>query len=252
MQPLKPVPQTPLVLSTLRNLLLIGILLSGLTIWIQREFALSMFFVWQVLAVFSLIVVMVLLYLGFHSKARLFGPANRITLARAALVALLIGFIGHAAGAEQIAWVIILLATLAMILDGLDGWLARRTNSVSAFGARFDMETDALLIMVLAILLWQAQKTGLWVLLAGGLRYLFIGAGYLLPWLNQPLPYSRRRQTVCVVQTLLLIVALSPPVNAHWAKVLAGLGLLLLTASFAVDTLWLIRHARHSTIRGSI
>jgi phosphatidylglycerophosphate synthase len=139
---------------------------------------------------------------------------------------------------------------LTLLLDGVDGWLARRTGTASAFGARFDLETDALLIAVLALLLWQAQKAGLWVLGAGALRYVFMGAGYLLPWLRRPLPYSRRRQTVCVVQTAAFIVALSPLVSTRWAALPAGVGLLLLTASFAVDTLWLARRAPHSTAGG--
>ena len=39
---------------------------------------------------------------------------------------------------------------LLLALDGLDGWAARRQGLVSAFGARFDMEVDALLILALA------------------------------------------------------------------------------------------------------
>ena len=37
----------------------------------------------------------------------------------------------------------------------------------SAFGARFDMETDALLLLVLAALAWQFDKAGAWVLASG-------------------------------------------------------------------------------------
>ena len=43
-------------------------------------------------------------------------------------------------------------------LDGVDGWLARRRGMSSAFGARFDMEIDALLVQVLAILVWRYGK----------------------------------------------------------------------------------------------
>ena len=54
----------------------------------------------------------------------------------------------------------------ATVLDGLDGWLARRAGMASAFGARFDVEVDALLIQALAILTWRYGKAGPWVLLA--------------------------------------------------------------------------------------
>jgi phosphatidylglycerophosphate synthase len=39
-----------------------------------------------------------------------------------------------------------------LALDGLDGWLARRFGLASAYGARFDMEVDGFLILVLALL----------------------------------------------------------------------------------------------------
>ena len=61
----------------------------------------------------------------------------------------------------------------------------------SAFGARFDMETDALLIQVLAILAWQYGKAGPWVLVSGLLRYLFVAAGWVWPWMREPLFPSR-------------------------------------------------------------
>ena len=50
----------------------------------------------------------------------------------------------------------------------------------SAFGARFDMEVDALLIQVLAVLAWQWDKAGPWVLMSGLLRYVFVAAGWVL------------------------------------------------------------------------
>ena len=96
------------------------------------------------------------------------------------------------------------------VLDGVDGWLARRSGLASAFGARFDMEVDALLIMALAILAWQHGKAGSWVLLSGLLRYAFVAAGWLAPWMSRPLPPSRRRQTVCVVQIAGLCAAVAP------------------------------------------
>ena len=49
-----------------------------------------------------------------------------------------------------------------------------RSNEASSFGARFDMETDALLILVLAALVWQHGKAGPWILAAGLMRYAFV------------------------------------------------------------------------------
>src|SRR5439155_607224 len=72
-------------------------------------------------------------------------------------------------------------STIATVLDGADGWLARRTRMESAFGARFDTEVDALLIQVLAVLAWRWGKAGPWVLVSGLLRYLFLLSGWLWP-----------------------------------------------------------------------
>src|SRR4051812_40881838 len=105
-----------------------------------------------------------------------FGPANQVTLARAVFVSLVAGCIGEpndpiiAAGAAS-------AAVAVTVMDGVDGWIARRSGMSSAFGARFDMEVDALLIMALAVLAWTHGKAGVWVLASGVLRYVFVVAG---------------------------------------------------------------------------
>lgn len=95
-----------------------------------------------------------------------FGSANQITLVRAVLVAGLASRVGQPA-TLPVAWSVLFIAIVAVLLDGVDGWVARRTGTVSAFGTRFDTETDAALILVLAILVWQYGKAGPWVLLSG-------------------------------------------------------------------------------------
>ena len=192
---------------------------------------------------FAAIMLLAIGYVRAHHPFARFGPANQITTVRAMLVALVASLVGEprlpgvAAGAATASLVVVLL-------DGVDGWLARRTRMSSAFGARFDMEIDALLILVLAILAWQYGKAGPWVLVSGLLRYLFVAAGWLAPWLRGPLPPSRRRQTICVVQIAALSLAIVPAIVPPASSLLAAAGLLALSYSFLVDTLWLWRHAR--------
>jgi phosphatidylglycerophosphate synthase len=140
-----------------------------------------------------------------------------------------------------VGWIAVTLALVGLALDGVDGALARRRSEATRFGARFDMETDALLIVALCALAWQLGKTGPWIMLAGALRYLFVAAGRALPWLARELPPSRRRQTVCVVQIASLILCLLPPLTSPASQVVALLGLVLLAASFAADVAWLAR-----------
>ncbi|WP_024326409.1 CDP-alcohol phosphatidyltransferase family protein [Thioalkalivibrio sp. AKL19] len=172
------------------------------------------------------------------------GPANRVTLLRAALTAPLGGLIVAAPvpGDPVLALWVMSLAGLALVLDGLDGAVARRTQSASAFGARFDMEVDAAMILALSILVWQITAVGPWVILIGLMRYAFVLAAWPLPWLAAALPPSRRRQAVCVLQTVVLLLVLIPGLPAVAAITIALAGLLALGLSFAVDIHWLYRH----------
>ena len=111
----------------------------------------------------------------------------------------------------------------------------------TAFGARFDMETDALLILVLSLLAWQLDKAGPWVVLAGALRYVFVAASFFVPWLGRELPPSRRRQAACVVQIVSLILCLLPVLPPPPSAGIAFVGLVALAASFATDVVWLAR-----------
>ncbi len=174
-----------------------------------------------------------------HRDRRPFGLANTITSFRALLVAFVAGFVGDA-GAAASAGTATALAAVATTLDGADGWVARRTGMVTAFGARFDMEVDALLILVLAILAWQFDKAGAWVLASGLLRYGFVGAGWIAPWMRRPLAPTNRARAICVVQLVSLMIALLPAVHRPASAAAAGAGLVALAYSFGVDTwrLW--------------
>jgi phosphatidylglycerophosphate synthase len=183
--------------------------------------------------------------LSLHAPHRHFGIANTVTLLRAGFNAVLLAvsaemLLGGAFVLDSTArWWLIAAAATALILDGVDGWAARRSHMASAFGARFDMETDALFIMGLALLLTAGGIVGPWVLASGLTYYLFRVACRMWPWLNGPLFPSLRRKTVCVVQVGVLILALVPILPPWAARSLCLTGLTLLFYSFAVDIIWL-------------
>jgi len=168
-----------------------------------------------------------------------FGAANYVTAARALLVALVAGVIGEPP-TPRLAAAAAATAMVVTLMDGADGFLARRSGTSSAFGARFDMEVDALLILALSILAWTFDKAGVWVIASGLLRYFFVAAGWIWPWMARPLEPSRLRQTVCVIQIVALIVVVSPIVTPPISTVVAAGALAILAASFFVDTLWLV------------
>jgi phosphatidylglycerophosphate synthase len=172
-----------------------------------------------------------------HPHAR-FGAANTVTSLRLALVALLAASIGEPY-TRSLAWAATWTAVLLSGLDGVDGWLARRSRLSSAFGARFDMETDAWLIMVLSALAWRWERAGAWVLACGLMRYAFVAAAWAWPWLALPLPTRARRKFVAVVQMVGLAIVIAPIVQPPLSQWLAAITLSILVWSFAVDVLWL-------------
>lgn len=216
-------------------------ILAGLAV---RHFSFNLAFVVTALTLYLAISAIVLVRLpGFHPHAR-FGPANAVTLARAVLVCLFGGLVVLDGPWNISGWLLVALATASLSIDGLDGWLARRSGLSSHFGARFDMEIDALFLLILSLLALGLYKVGPWVVLIGGIRYLFLAAGRIWPWLRAPLDPSFRRKLVCVVQGVVLVVCLAPIVQPPVSSVLAGIALAALIYSFAVD-IWALYRRHH-------
>ncbi|MFF8726472.1 CDP-alcohol phosphatidyltransferase family protein [Streptomyces sp. NPDC015171] len=177
-----------------------------------------------------------------RSRLRSFGPANRVTLGRATLVGGVTALVADSYESAPPVTLLVALTAVALLLDGVDGKVARRTGTSSALGARFDMEVDAFLILVLSV--YVAMQLGPWVLLIGGMRYAFVAAARVAPWLTAPLPPSFARKTVAAVQGVCLLVAGAEllPRPANLAIMLLALGSLVW--SFGRDVLWLWRTSR--------
>jgi len=185
----------------------------------------------------------------YWPQGRDFGWANRATLLRGSLVIVLVALAPFAGHLDVNLWLYGWMALLALVLDGVDGKVARATGSQSEFGARFDMELDALFIMGLCIAVLALGKTGAWVLAVGLIRYVFVAASYLLNWLNDPLPESFRRKTVCVWQIVTLLVAILPPVTNLFASTTLATALILLVWSFYLDVRWLYQRRDSHDVR---
>lgn len=180
-----------------------------------------------------------------RSRLRSFGPANRVTLGRATLVGGVTALVADSFDSAPPLTLLVALTAVALLLDGVDGQVARRTGTSTALGARFDMEVDAFLILVLSVFV--STRLGPWVLLIGGMRYAFVAAARFAPWLNAPLPPSIARKTVAALQGVCLLLAGSQllPLAADFTVVLLALGSLVW--SFARDVLWLYRTPRLTT-----
>ena len=176
-----------------------------------------------------------------HSR---FGACNAVTLFRAGLGATLLSplLAPGLADAALNGWSIALVATIALSLDGVDGFLARRSGLASAFGARFDMEVDAALALLLSLLALGSGKAGYEVLLLGVMRYAFVAAAWGLPWMAKGLPDKFGRKVVCVIQIAALIALQTPVVSGTLALIITYGAIGALLWSFGRDVLWLWRH----------
>jgi phosphatidylglycerophosphate synthase len=184
-----------------------------------------------------------LLARGLHNRAMTrFGPANAVTAARSTLVGLVTALVAASFVVAISVPLLIVLTVVALALDGVDGWVARRTRSSTELGARFDMEVDAFLLLVLSA--YVAQDLGWWVLTIGMLRYAFIVAGWIFPWMTATLPPRYWRKVVTAVAGIALTVAASGLVPLWVASAATILALGMLLESFGRDTIWLVRRER--------
>jgi len=177
------------------------------------------------------------------------GAADLVTLGRAVLVGCVTAIVADWlwTGVMPVA-VLVAIATVALLLDAVDGQVARRTGTASALGARFDMEVDAFLVLVLSV--YAAALLGPWILAIGAMRYVFGGAGWFLPWLRSPLPTRYSAKAVAALQGIVLVLAASAIVSRPLMIALVAAALGLLTWSFGHDMVWLWRNAHRREDRG--
>ena len=177
-----------------------------------------------------------------RSGRKLFGPADLITLARAVLVGGVAALVADAFRDPIPHSVLAALAGVALLLDGVDGRVARRTGTASEFGARFDVEVDSFLVLALAVA--AAQVFGAWVVLLGLPYYLLLAARQRWPWLRRPTPPRPWCKVVAVVQgvTLTAVAAEVLPGRVEVIALLVVAGLLV--ESFGREVGWLWRAHR--------
>ena len=164
------------------------------------------------------------------------GPADRVTLGRSALVGGVAALAAESFVRPVPAAVLAALAAAALALDGVDGRVARRTGTVSAVGARFDVEVDSFLVLVLGVVV--ARDLGPWVLAIASPHYVLVLARRALPWLRREMPPRHWCKVVAVVQAVVLVVVAGgvlPPVVAVLALVVVAA---LLAESFGREIGW--------------
>jgi phosphatidylglycerophosphate synthase len=165
------------------------------------------------------------------------GPADWVTLARATLAVGVATLVADSFEEPAHVALLVTLSSVALVLDSVDGTVARRSNTVSKLGEQFDGEVDAFLILALSV--YVARSAGAWVLLIGIARYAFFAAGWWLAWMREQLPPRYWRKVVAATQGIVLTVAAAEVVPLRVSQVALACALALLAESFGRDIWWL-------------
>ena len=187
------------------------------------------------------VVMCVLLMRGLrHSRRGGLSPADWVTLTRAILVGGVTALTVDSFDRPAPVGALVALTTVALALDAVDGQVARRTGTVTALGALFDQEVDAFLLVVLSVyVVYVAAPVGAWALAIGGMRYVFLVATWVLPWMRDTLPPRHWRKVVAATQGVVLVLAAADVLPHPLAVTVVVAALALLVESFGRDVLWL-------------
>jgi phosphatidylglycerophosphate synthase len=182
-----------------------------------------------------------------HDPSAKLGPAGWMTVIRATLVVGVAALAAASFERDAAVATLVTLASVALVLDFVDGWIARRTATESVFGAKLDGEVDAFLILALSVEV--APSAGAWVLAIGLARYVFLAAGWALPWMRAPLPRREWRKTVAASQGVALTIAAARILPLAVNRLLLAVALAMLAESFGRDVWWLWRHRHDAPAR---
>lgn len=181
-------------------------------------------------------VLQVLAWRGRYTPRGSFGHANAITTLRLGAV-LWVATLGFHAPRPIVASVVVAV----MLLDGLDGFVARRLGLASDFGAHLDVEVDAALVLTLGVTLWQRDGLGAWILVPGLLRYAYVLLLMCVPGRGQePRSVTGRLAFFAVIASLVLTFVDGASVGQGAAAV----GTVLLALSFARSLYYSYRPSR--------
>ncbi|TAL72917.1 MAG: CDP-alcohol phosphatidyltransferase family protein [Rhodanobacter sp.] len=167
-------------------------------------------------------------------------PADRVTALRAVLVAGISALVAShwPVGGDPRA--LVGLAIAALLLDNVDGRVARRTHLATPLGARFDMEVDAWLILALSV--HAMPRVGAWALAIGAARYALLLAARAWPWLRAEMPPRYWNKVVASIQGIALVIVAAgvlPRAGNQIVLIVAGA---LLAESFGHQVAWLRAH----------
>jgi CDP-diacylglycerol--glycerol-3-phosphate 3-phosphatidyltransferase len=170
------------------------------------------------------------------------GPANHVTLARGVLLMWLAGFVFLPRPASWLGYAPAVLYTTAILLDGLDGLLARLTRRITKLGQRLDIELDGLGILAASALGIVWGQLPAWYSLVSLAYYAFT----LVQWLRRrlgltvyPLPPIADRRLMAGIQMGFVSAVLWPVLPPVLVTLAAALIAVPFLAGFVRDGLFM-------------
>lgn len=165
------------------------------------------------------------------------GLANVITASRLLLIAVVVW---QSVVLPDV--IIFVTGILTLVADGLDGYFARKHNTVSAFGDCFDKETDAFFVLAYGVMIHEKELAGAWVLMPGLLRYMYVIMLSLVKIQPEvPSPSFRRQFIGMWLMGTLLAPFVVPPLIYIPGLIFA---IAIVMYSFAVDLGKMLRRIR--------
>ena len=141
------------------------------------------------------------------------GLANRLTVFRGLILCGLTGFLFLEWSEGIYAWIPGVLFCIFLLLDCLDGTIARFRDEISAFGEFLDRDFDGLGTLVGILLIIRCNRVPYWYILPGLAYYVFIFARWLRQKLGYPLyplPPSSFRRYASALQSIFIAAIMLP------------------------------------------
>jgi len=160
------------------------------------------------------------------------GYANLITGMR--LILVVIGSFLLSIVAKE--WIFVIMGS-AVLLDFVDGYLARKYNQESTFGQFFDMEVDAFFVLLMCFYYYQYQEIGWWILIPGLMRYVFKIFTAIIP--KEGFVETKKRYAAIVAGTFFTILLACILFEIPYALLIGSIAIIL---SFSVSVIEYLRY----------
>nr|WP_233265077.1 CDP-alcohol phosphatidyltransferase family protein [Halomarina oriensis] len=163
-----------------------------------------------------------------------FGLANALTTGRGLLLAVLAGLFA----VPNPGWLPALLYGSVVLLDVLDGPVARARDRTSVLGTRLDTAVDAAGLLVAGGLGVALGTLPVWFLAVGAARYCYVAG---LWWRRRrglhvgTLPPSRVRRPLAALQMVVTAAALAPVVGPPVTTLVATVAMTPFVVGFSLD-----------------